>query len=96
MLSRGSASIISVEHVSAIFWCFPPDPHVPDDRVGLEPQCSTRREALLLIHSPVFQGLGEKLEGKCLLGKEWVIGFNLGAVSADISSQYVLQSPPLG
>lgn len=80
MVSRESTGVISVEHVPAIFWWLPPDLHVPADRASLEPQCSTQREVLLLLQSPVFQGLGEKLEGKFLLGKQWTVDFDLGSV----------------
>lgn len=79
-MSKESTGIISVEHVPAIFWWLPPDLHVPADRASLEPQCSTQREVLLLLQSPVFQGLGEKLAGKFLLGKQWTVDFDLGSV----------------
>ena len=80
MVSWESTSVISAEHVPAIFWWLPPGLHIPADRAGLEPPCLTQREVLLLLQSPVFQGLGEKLKGKFLLGKQWTVGLDLGSV----------------
>ena len=74
----------------ASFWWLPPDLRIPADRAGLEPQCSTQREVLLLLHSPAFQGLGEKLEGKFLLGKQWTVGLDLGSVGTQCTHSLCL------
>lgn len=89
-MSKESTGIISVEHVPAVFWWLPPDLHVPADRASLEPQCSTQREALSLLQSPDFQGLGEKLAGKFLRGKQWTADCDLGSVGTQCTRSICL------